>query len=218
MPSALNRSASAEVAGNVCTWLGARNVLLIDVDCSARRQLAGEFTTLGFDVSASDAADDGAFSLASRLRPTLVVLELRLGVGSGLDLLARLRPELPAAKFVVLTSYGSVASAVRALRLGATNYLCKPARAREVLWAANESLAVDLPASQGPAAGDGLTLDQAIWEYIHHTIEISGSLSEAARRLGLWRQSLKRMITKHRPSDARSGMRPAGIARATARR
>jgi two-component system response regulator RegA len=178
--------------------------LLLDDDCGARHQLARDLLTHGFDVETSDDAD-AAVAAALRRRPSLVVLELRTRGAAGLDLLPRLRPQLPATKFVVLTNYGSVASAVRAMRLGATNYLCKPAAAAEVLRAAEQAASNDIEVTDEwtPPAAPALTLDEAIWEYIHRTIEEAGSLSEAARRLGLWRQSLKRMITKYRPTGPR---------------
>jgi two-component system response regulator RegA len=169
--------------------------LLLDEDSSGRRRLANELTAHGFDVVVSDDADVG-IALALQRLPALVVLELRLRNGAGLDLLTSLRAELPASRFVVLTSYGSVASAVRAMRLGASNYLCKPATIIQVLRPSDPRAANDL--TNDPAAAS-LTLDEAIWEYIHETVESAGSLSEAARRLGLWRQSLKRMIDKYRP-------------------
>jgi two-component system response regulator RegA len=173
--------------------------LLVDDDGSARRQLATELCRRGFSVEVSDDVD-AAIGSALRRRPALVVLELRLRGGSGLDLLARLVPELPQARFVVLTHYGSVASAVRAMQLGATNYLCKPAAAAEVLRAAEPAASNDVGCAEDRAPASALTLDEAIWEYINRTVEDAGSLSEAARRLGLWRQSLKRMISKYRPA------------------
>lgn len=173
--------------------------LLLDADCSGRRQLARDLEAQGFSVEVSDDASGGQ-ALALCLRPALVVLELHLRGGTGLGVLARLRPQLAGTRFVVLTSYGSVASAVRAMRLGATNYLCKPAATADVLRRAEDGAANDVEAATSDAAPASLTLDEAIWEYIHQTIETAGSLSEAARRLGLWRQSLKRMITKYRPT------------------
>jgi two-component system response regulator RegA len=176
-------------------------VLVLDLDCSGRRQLAADLGARNFAVTVSEAADEGV-SLALRLCPALVILELRLrGGASGLEVLSELRPQLPATNFVVLTAYGSVASAVRAMQLGATNYLCKPASPLALLRAADPAAANDFSAGAGDPEAS-LTLDEAIWEHIHQTIEASGSLAEAARRLGLWRQSLKRMIAKYRPSRA----------------
>jgi two-component system response regulator RegA len=177
------------------------SAVIADVDCSDRRQLAAALATRGFVVHASDELSDVA-ELARHHRAELVVLETRLREGSGLELLPPLRAELPGAKLVVVTHYGSVASAVRAMRLGATNYLCKPASAEQILLAASHDPATGARAWPDEL-GSPLTLDQAIWEYIHHTLEMSGSISEAARRLGLWRQSLKRMIEKYRPAPAR---------------
>jgi two-component system response regulator RegA len=189
------------------TVTGRPVVLIADYDGSDRRQMTHDFVVRGFDVEVSDDLD-AATAAARRRLPHLVVFELRLHAGSGLDLLVRLRPELPAARFVVLTHYGSVASAVRAMQLGATNYLCKPATITEILRAAVQAPANDI-ADAGEDAASGvspvptLTLDEAIWEYINRTVEDAGSLSEAARRLGIFRQSLKRMISKYRPPSAR---------------
>lgn len=196
--------------------------LLVDEDGSDRRLLASDLTLQGFDVVCTDDVDN-AVGAALRVQPVLVVLELRLRAGAGLDLLARVRPHLPEARFVVLTNYGSVASAVKAMRLGATHVLCKPAAATEVLRAAEQPTdqLAERRAEQRElrhaAADDGdlaplasLTLDEAIWEYINRTVEDAGSLSEAARRLGIWRQSLKRMISKYRPTPPRL---PASAAR-----
>jgi len=170
--------------------------LVVDDDSHTRHQLVRELVLQGYEVETTGDAKKAA-GVALERRPVLVVLELQTRAASGLRLLAELRPQIPTTKFVVLTNYGSVASAVRAMSLGATNYLCKPASIAEVLRAANEVTTND---GSWPALRPALTLDEAIWEYIHRTIEDSGSISEAARRLGLFRQSLKRMISKYRPS------------------
>jgi two-component system response regulator RegA len=171
-----------------------RRALIVDEPSSARQRLTAELAALAIEVTVSD-HEAQALALALDEEPDLVLLELRLRVGSGLSLLRTLRPRLAGTRFVVLTSYGSVATAVSATRLGAAGYICKPATVSSVLAAADGVVPED-PDEPSPM----LTLDQAIWEYIHHTLETTGSLSEAARRLGLWRQSLKRMITKYRPS------------------
>ena len=197
--------------------------LIVDVDCSARRRLAADLQARGFAVEVADETEVGAERWRAR-RPALVVIELRLRAGAGLDLLARARAELPEAKLIVLTSYGSVASTVRAMRLGATDYLCKPATAAEVLNAAGleapasaaEAMRTSAPPAEGAmtrslALDVPLTLDEAIWEYINRTVEAAGSLSEAARRLGIWRQSLKRMIAKYRPPPGAPPLSSASV-------
>lgn len=172
-----------------------RRALVVDEPSSARQRLITQLAALSCEVTASDQEAE-ATALALDAEPDLVLLELRLRTGSGLSLLRALRPRLAATRFVVLTSYGSVATAVNATRLGADGYLCKPADISSVLAAA-QGCEPDILDD----AGQMLTLDQAIWEYIHYTLETTGSLSEAARRLGLWRQSLKRMISKYRPAN-----------------
>jgi two-component system, response regulator RegA len=186
--------------------------LILDEESSARRRLSRELEQYGYEVHATE--DTAAVAaLALSLQPALVVLELRLRSGSGLPLLSSLRPRLPVTRFVVLTSFGSVATAVSAMRLGAAGYLCKPVSVEHLLAAATDPrpdaeqhTGPESPADDDREALRPLTLDQAIWEYIHLTIEDAGSISEAARRLGLWRQSLKRMITKYRPEAAQASL------------
>jgi two-component system response regulator RegA len=192
-----------------------RSVLLADEDSGGRRRLAHEFEHQGFDVHFSEDAK-AAVDLALSLRPALVVFELRLKADSGLSMLAGLRPQLPTTRFVVLTSFGSVATAVRAIRLGAAGYLCKPANVEHVLAAASDSsIEGHAPLEVLPGADhealQPMNLDQAIWEYIHQAIEMTGSVSGAARQLGLWRRSLKRMIDKYRPPEALATSTPTPL-------
>jgi two-component system response regulator RegA len=177
-----------------------RRLLVVDIPSSTRDVLARGLERMGFCVSVAGDADH-AEDIALAQRPAAIVLEVQLPHRSGLTLIQTMRPQLPHTRFLVLTSYGSVASAVRALRLGACSYLCKPVRAGEVAAVLGQPPA--LPPIHAGASNRPLTLDEAIWEYVHRTLDMAGSLSEAARRLGLHRQSLKRMLAKHRPPPAR---------------
>jgi two-component system, response regulator RegA len=84
------------------------SALILDLESNARHRLARDFEGRGFRVAAAE-TDEAGTSLALRIRPGLVVTELRLRSGSGLEVLAHLRPRVPNAKFVVVTSYGSTA-------------------------------------------------------------------------------------------------------------
>jgi ActR/RegA family two-component response regulator len=178
-------------------YLAMRAALIVDEEGSARRDLERGFRALG--VSTHAVADlREAHDLAIVHAPDLTVIELGPVAGPGLALVEKLRRRLPGARFVITTSYGSVASAVRAMRCGVDHYLCKPVTAALILEALG---AVDVEVVAGVGEAQVMTLDQAIWEYLHHTVEMTGSVAQAARRLGLWRQSLRRMLNKYRPPD-----------------
>jgi two-component system response regulator RegA len=117
---------------------------------------------------------------------------------SGLELVKELKALDPATKIVVLTGYGSIATALEAVKLGATHYLQKPADADEVLAAFSQGgQPLDLHAElKAPS------LARAEWEHINRVLgDCSGNISEAARRLGLHRRSLQRKLNKHPPRE-----------------
>jgi two-component system response regulator RegA len=170
----------------------ARSLLLVEDDDALRTRLARAFADRGFAVrDASTVAD--AERAAREVPPALVVLDLRVGAESGLDLVPALKALDPATRIVVLTGYGSVATAVRAVKLGAANYLTKPADADEILAAFGE---LDDPS---PAVETSpMSLGRLEWEHINRVVsECAGNISEAARRLGLHRRTLQRKLSKH---------------------
>jgi two-component system response regulator RegA len=177
-----------------------RSVLIVDDERSARRQLERGFQTLGIETRSIDNLQE-ARDFAVGHSPDLALVELGPVAALGLELVEALRQRLPEIRIVIITSYGSVASAVLSVRRGADHYLCKPVSAPLILASLGAS---DLPSAPDAARTSStamMTLDQAIWEYLHHAVEMSGSMAEAARRLGLWRQSLRRMLNKYRPPD-----------------
>jgi two-component system response regulator RegA len=181
--------------------------LLVDDDRVFTDTIARGLRRHGF---ACVAAHDGetALALAAREQPDRVLLDLRLGVESGLVLLPQLRALLPDAEIVVLTGFASIATAVRAVKDGADDYLPKPALLRDLL-ARFEALS----ARAGNDDGDDVEDVQATaidtramsprrleWEHIQRVLgECDGNISEAARRLGMHRRSLQRKLAK-RPS------------------
>ena len=97
----------------------------------------------------------------------------------------------------MLTGYGSIATAVEAMRLGAVHYLTKPADADQILSALYRGSDPEAP----PLGGEPLSLARAEWEHINHVlVSVSGNISEAARRLGLHRRSLQRKLAKYPPA------------------
>lgn len=169
-------------------------LLLVDDDRAFRERLGAALELRGFEVRAA-ADPEQALALAGQESPELALVDLRMPGGSGLDLVRALKALDAATRIVVLTGYGSIATALEAVRLGACHYLTKPADVDEILAA----LGGERP--QDPAReGDTPSLDLVEWEHLQRVLgDCAGNLSEAARRLGLHRRSLQRKAAKRRP-------------------
>jgi len=173
------------------------SVLLVDDDEVFRKSLARAFGRRGFEVRVAGDYDE-AMQLAREDSPELAVIDLKMPGRTGLELLRDLRELDPTTRVVVLTGYGSIATAVDAMRLGATNYVPKPADADDILAAFEraeapplEAVAVEFPVP---------SLARAEWEHINRVLaDCGGNISEAARRLGLHRRSLQRKLQKYPP-------------------
>lgn len=166
-------------------------LLIVDDDESFRLALRNAFTRRGYEVSL--AASPGEVETAVREGPPqFAVVDLRMPGGSGLDVVRALRGlERPPA-VVVLTGYGTIGTAVEAMRLGAINYLNKPADADEIEAA--------LQGKRPPPMADVPSLDRQEWEYLNRILaDCNGNISEAARRLKMHRRTLQRKLQKHPP-------------------
>ena len=168
---------------------------MVEDDDVLRGRLVRAFGERGFVVQ-------GAASVALALRlaadaPEYAVVDLRIGGESGLDVVRALLERDPATRVVVLTGYGSIATAVEAIKLGAVHYLTKPADADQI----RAALQRGAEPGAAVAAGEPLSLARAEWEHINHVlVSVSGNISEAARRLGLHRRSLQRKLAKYPPA------------------
>jgi len=170
-------------------------MLLVDDNEALRERLARALRDRGLDVTTA-ANYDEAMQAAARIQPDRAVVDLRMPGKSGLDLLKDLKALCPATQVLILTGFGSIATTVDALRLGAANYLPKPADADDILAAFERA---DEPA-EGVEAYETPSLARAEWEHIHRVIaDCGGNLSEAARRLGIHRRSLQRKLRKRAP-------------------
>lgn len=171
-----------------------RSVLVVDDDEPFRSRLSRALRARGLDVrEAADVAS--AISSATQDSPEMAVVDLRLPDGSGLDIVKALHQLDAATVIVVLTGYGSIATALEAVRLGAANYLTKPVDADRVL------AAFDAPAGPAPQATDlqpdTPSLARVEWEHINRVLmDCGGNISEAARVLGVHRRSLQRKLQK----------------------
>lgn len=177
--------------------LSPQSILLVDDDEILRERLARAFRDRGFEVST--AGDyEAAMAQTQEEVPELAVVDLRMPGRSGLELVRDLVGLNEGVKVVVLTGYGSIATAVDAVRLGAVSYLPKPADADDIMDAFARS---EGPPLTGPVSDhEAPTLARAEWEHINRVLQdTGGNISEAARRLGLHRRSLQRKLQKYPP-------------------
>jgi len=177
------------------------SILIVDDDEVYRNRLARAFVDRGYDVRVAQDYDT-AVAAAQSESPELAVVDLKMPGKSGLELVKALAEIDPATKTVVLTGYGSIATAIDAVRLGATYYLSKPADADDIIgaFARGEAPPLDPPP---PDSGEykAPSLARAEWEHINRVLsDAGGNISEAARRLGIHRRSLQRKLQKYPPS------------------
>ncbi len=170
----------------------ARRLLVVEDDASFARTLARSFERRGYRVQMLP-GPDGLEETARQFRPTHAVVDLRLGGASGLTCVAALHGIDAALKIVVLTGFASIATAVEAIKLGATNYLTKPANTDDIEAAfAREGGDAEVDISAAPTSIKTLE-----WEHIHQTLaDADFNISEAARRLGMHRRTLARKLDK----------------------
>jgi two-component system response regulator RegA len=175
----------------------APSILIVDDDEVLRKRLGRAFTERGYDTRC--AADfNEAMALAQVDSPELAVVDLRMTGRSGLELVRALRDLDTSTKIVVLTGYGSIATAVDAMRLGATSYLPKPADVDDILMAFSRGERPPLDPPPAPHAVPSLA--RAEWEHINRVLSDCGNnISEAARRLSIHRRSLQRKLQKYPP-------------------
>ncbi|MGD9904788.1 MAG: response regulator transcription factor [Vicinamibacterales bacterium] len=165
-----------------------RTLLVADDDAPFRHRLLRALADRGFDVRGAGTAAE-ALAAAERDSPELALVDLRLGGDSGLDLVEALKAIDATTRIVVLTGYGSIATAVESMKRGATTYLTKPVDADQIL-----------AAFAGATATGGTpvpTLARVEWEHIQRVLaDCGGNVSQAARLLGIHRRSLQRKLGK----------------------
>jgi two-component system response regulator RegA len=167
-------------------------LLIVDDDDSFRHALRNAFQRRGYDVVVAGSAEEASECVRAQ-PPNYAVVDLRMPGKSGLDVVRELRALPNPPQVVVLTGYGTIGTAVEAIRLGALNYLNKPADAEEI----EAALKGERPS---PPVDEVPSLDRQEWEYLNKILaDCNGNISEAARRLKMHRRTLQRKLQKHPP-------------------
>ncbi|HZR72814.1 ActR/PrrA/RegA family redox response regulator transcription factor [Bradyrhizobium sp.] len=182
-------SAIAELAGHTD-----RSLLIVEDDKPFLERLARAMETRGFAVTSCESVADGLNQIA-KAAPAFAVVDLRLGDGNGLDVVSALKRKRPEARAIILTGYGNIATAVTAVKLGAVDYLSKPADADDVVSAllASGNQKSELPSNP-------MSADRVRWEHIQRIYEMCNrNVSETARRLNMHRRTLQRILAKRAP-------------------
>ncbi len=164
-----------------------------------RTRLVRALADRGLEVTAAGGYDDAVAS-AQRDTPELALVDLRLPTRSGLDVVRALKELDATTVIVVLTGYGSIATAVESLKLGAATYLTKPVDADQILaaFSGESTLRAGEDASGVPS------LARVEWEHIQRVLaDCGGNLSQAARLLGIHRRSLQRKLSKDPAPEGR---------------
>ncbi len=177
------------------------SLLLVDDDATFCGVLSRALEKRGFAVTVAHSVE-AALPLAQAAPPEYAVVDMKLGNGpaanagggnsSGLVLVRALHELDPATRIVVLTGYASIATAVESIKLGATQYLAKPANADEIVAAFGHVASDALPADARPPSVERLE-----WEHIQRVLqENNGNISATARALNMHRRTLQRKLAK----------------------
>ncbi|MCW5697114.1 MAG: ActR/PrrA/RegA family redox response regulator transcription factor [Bauldia sp.] len=173
---------------------GDRSLLIVEDDRPFLQRLARAMQERGFTVDTAETVADGIAKVEAA-PPAYAVVDMRLSDGNGLDVVQALRARREDARAIVLTGYGNIATAVTAVKLGAVDYLAKPADADDVYAAltAQDSDRPTLP--ENP-----MSADRVRWEHIQRIYEMCDrNVSETARRLNMHRRTLQRILAKRAP-------------------
>jgi two-component system response regulator RegA len=169
-------------------------LLIVDDDAAFVQRLARAMEKRGFVTDVAETAED-AIALVDRNAPDYAVVDMRLGDGNGLEVVERIRRRKPDARTIILTGYGNIATAVTAVKLGAVDYLAKPADADDIFAALTRE------EGERPALPENpMSADRVRWEHIQRVYEMCDrNVSETARRLNMHRRTLQRILAKRAP-------------------
>ena len=175
--------------------LGAdRSLLIVEDDRPFLTRLARAMESRGFAVDTAESVEE-ALAKVKAGAPAYAVVDMRLGDGNGIDVVAAIREKRSDARTIILTGYGNIATAVTAVKLGAVDYLAKPADADDVYAALMRK-----PEERAEPPENPMSADRVRWEHILRVYELCDrNVSETARRLNMHRRTLQRILAKRAP-------------------
>jgi two-component system response regulator RegA len=172
-----------------------RPLLIVDDDLTFCRVLARAMEGRGYAVTVAHDVNQAIWNAEQSL-PRFAVVDLRMPGPSGLTLVRRLKELDADMRVVVLTGYASIATAIEAIKIGATHYLAKPVTAEEIIAAFERTM----PDAEVKVVGDPLPVNRVEWEYIQRVLlEHQGNISDTAKALGMHRRTLQRKLAKRPP-------------------
>ena len=183
-----------KINGQKIADLADKTLIIVDDDGPLRDRLARAMEKKGFILTQADSVKQG-ITKAKNSPPAFAVVDLRLGDGSGLEVVKELRKLRSDCKIIMLTGYGNIPTTVAAVKAGAIDYIPKPADADDV-----ENALLALPESKATPPVNPMSADRVKWEHIHRVFELCNrNVSETARRLKMHRRTLQRILSKRSP-------------------
>jgi len=174
-----------------------QSIILVDDEDHFRARLARAFINRGYTVYQAANADE-ALKTIKENSPAWALVDLKMPEKSGLDLIREAKGFMPTLKIVVLTGYGSIATATEAIKLGAHYYLPKPADVNDILNAFERD--ADSPVETDQTDLKAPSLARAEWEHIQRVLnDCDNNITAAANKLGIHRRTLQRKLYKYAP-------------------
>ena len=173
-----------------------KTLFIIEDDKSFRERLTTSFQRKDFIVTAA-ASKKEALEVLSKFSFNYAIVDLRLGDGSGLDVIKVIKEQNPSCRTVMLTSYGNIATAVSSVKLCADDYVPKPANIDDI-----EKSLMSYSSPLPPPPENPMSADRIRWEHIQRVFtQCNRNVSETARRLKMHRRTLQRILNKHAPKE-----------------
>ncbi len=173
---------------------GDRSLLIVDDDKPFLTRLSRAMEARGFMVTTAESVAEGLAAI-DKQAPAFAIIDMRLSDGNGLDVISQLKAKRPEARGIILTGYGNIVTAVTAVKLGAFDYLAKPADADEIYGALMATRDTRPEVPENP-----MSADRVRWEHIQRVYEsCDRNVSETARRLNMHRRTLQRILAKRAP-------------------
>ena len=173
-----------------------KELLIADDDVPFKERLTKSMEKKGFNVEAFSSSKKTIQRIKEK-NFNFAIVDMRLGDGSGLEIIKLIKSIHPQTKSLLLTGYGNIATAVAAIKSGAIDYLPKPAEIEQIYEALISSKDILPPPPDNP-----MTADRVKWEHIQRVfIQCNRNVSETARRLRMHRRTLQRILNKHAPKE-----------------